>query len=158
MSGVPRLRYGGCKMPTDLYYYLRSGHATAILATFSNQGIPHTTPLNMLYPLRGESVLMGIYKEHAGYYNMIWQKKITLCVMGDGNIAYSLSGRGGVVVAPSYSHPLINVCRLDITEIKKDTSSLVTINQGIKWSHTSDDAEDLYKFMYEELKELSFSL
>ena len=38
--------------------------------------------------------------------------------MAAGNVAYSILGRVGVVRAPSMVHPLMNVVRVDIIDIK----------------------------------------
>ena len=46
-------------------------------------------------------MLITINKEHAGYHNMVWQKKVMLCFLDENNVAYSVLGRAGVVRAPS---------------------------------------------------------
>ena len=89
---------------------------------------------------------------------MVWQKKVMLCFMDKGNVAYSVLGRAGVVRAPSLVHPLMNVVRIDIIDIKSDRSVLTRVDAGIKWSHTSWEAEELSKGLLNELKELAQAL
>lgn len=148
----------GVKLPEDLINLLKREQKTAILATFSEKGLPHTTPMQCLYPKGDESILMTINKEHSGYHNMVWQKKVMLCFLDENNIAYSVLGRAGVVRAPSLVHPLMNIVRIDIIDIKSDRSILVKVNQGVRWSYTSPDAEQLDKALLNELKELSKTL
>ena len=151
-------KHVGVKIPDDLLEILKKEKNVAILATFSEQGLPHTTPLQCIYPKGNESLLITIHKDHTGYHNMVWQKKVMLSFLAGGNIAYSILGRAGVVRAPSKVHPLMNVVRVDIIDIKSDRSILTRIEQGVSWNYTSLEAEELIKSLFKELKELSKTL
>ena len=151
-------KHVGVKLPDDLVEHLKTERALSILATFSEKGIPNTTPVQCVYPKGSESLLMSIHKEHTGYHNMVWQKKVMLCFIGDNNVAYSILGRAGVVRAPSQVHPLMNIIRIDIIDIKSDRSILTKVEQGIRWSYTSSEAEELVKSLYKELRELAKTL
>ncbi len=151
-------KHVGVKLPEDLANILKQGKTVAVLATFSEKGLPHTTPIQCLYPKGSESILMAIHKDHAGYHNMVWQKKVMLCFMDEGNVAYGVLGRAGVVRAPSQVHPLINVVRIDIIDIKSDRSVLMKVDSGVRWSYTSWEAEELSKTLIKELKDLAETL
>jgi hypothetical protein len=151
-------KHVGVKLPDDLINLLKRESTVAILATFSEKGIPNTTPLQCVYPKGKESLLITIHKEHTGYHNMVWQKKVMLCFLGEGNIAYSILGRAGVVRAPSVVHPLMNVVRIDIIDIKCDRSILTRVDQGVLWSYTSPEAEELHRSLFKELEELAKTL
>lgn len=148
----------GIKLPEDLVKILKQGKSVAVLATFSEKGLPHTTPLQCMYPKGLESILLTINKEHIGYHNMAWQKKVMLCFLDDGNVAYSVLGRAGVVRAPSLVHPLMNVVRVDIIDIKCDRSIITRVDSGVRWSYTSSEAQELSVALMDELKELSRTL
>jgi len=151
-------KHVGVKLPEDLIKVLKGGKTVGILATFSEKGLPHTTPLNCVYPKGLESILISIHKDHTGYRNMVWQKKVMMCFLDENNVAYSVLGRAGVVRAPSLVHPLMNVVRIDIIDIKSDRSVLVKVDQGVRWSYTSPDAEELSNALLGELKELAETL
>lgn len=151
-------KHVGIKLPEDLIAILKQEKTVGILATFSEKGLPHTTPIQCLYPKGTESILMSISKEHAGYHNMVWQKKVMLCILEENNIAYSVLGRAGVVRAPSQVHPLMNVVRIDIIDIKSDRSVLTRVETGVRWSYISEEAEELSRALLSELKELSRTL
>src|SRR3972149_10226578 len=151
-------KHVGVKLPDDLVEVLKKGQSVAVLSTFSEKGLPHTTPIQSLYPKGRESILISIHKDHTGYHNMVWQKKVMLCFLDEGNIAYSILGRAGVVLAPSHVHPLMNVVRIDIIDIKCDRSVLTKVDSGVRWSYTSPDAEELSLALMNELKELSETL
>ncbi len=151
-------KHVGVRLPDDLLNFLRGERAVGVLATFSEKGFPHTTPIQCVYPKGAESILMTIHKDHAGYHNMVWQKKVMLCFMGPENIAYSILGRAGVVRAPSGVHPLMNVVRIDIIDIKSDRSILVRVDSGIQWTYISLEAEELNQSIMSELKELAKTL
>ena len=67
-------------------------------------------------------------------------------------------GRAGVVRAPSSVHPLMNVVRIDIIDIKSDRSILTKVEQGVLWGYTSAEAEELLKSLYKELRDLAKTL
>jgi pyridoxamine 5'-phosphate oxidase-like protein len=151
-------KHVGVKLPEDLITVLKEGKTVAVLATFSEKGLPHTTPIQCLYPKGLESILISIHKEHTGYHNMVWQKKVMICFMDTNNVVYSVLGRAGVVLAPSTVHPLMNVVRIDIIDIKSDRSVLMRVDAGVRWSYTSWDAEQLSINLMKELQELSKTL
>ena len=151
-------KHVGVKLPDDLVEVLKKGQTVAVLATFSEKGLPHTTPIQSLFPRGRESILISIHKDHTGYHNMVWQKKVMLCFLDEGNVAYSVLGRAGVVRAPSNVHPLMNVVRIDIIDIKSDRSVLTKVEAGVRWSYVSWEAEELSKALLDELKELSQTL
>jgi hypothetical protein len=151
-------KHVGVKLPEDLIQVLKSEKTVAILATFSEKGLPHTTPIQCVFPKGLESILISIHKDHTGYHNMVWQKKVMLCFLDENNVAYSVLGRAGVVRAPSMVHPLMNVVRIDIIDIKSDRSVLTRVDSGVRWSYTSAEAEELSIALMSELKELSRTL
>lgn len=151
-------KHVGVKLPEDLINILKKGKTVAVLATFSEKQVPHTTPIQWVYPKGQESLLISIHKDHTGYHNMVWQKKVMLCFLDENNTAYSVLGRAGVVKAPSSVHPLMNVVRIDIIDIKSDRSILVRVDEGVKWSYTSSEAQELCEGLLSELKELSVKL
>src|SRR5437868_10500284 len=151
-------KHVGIKLPEDLLAVLKKGETVGILATFSEKGLPNTTPIQCIYPKGLESLLVSIHKDHVGYHNMAWQKKVMLCFLDEGNVAYSVLGRAGVVRAPSNVHPLMNVVRIDIIDIKCDRSVLTKVESGVRWSYTSPDAEELSNALMDEIEELSETL
>ncbi len=149
----------GAKIPEDLDELLRKGQALCILASYSGKDeYPHTTPLQCVYPKGDESLLLAMHKDHVGYKNTANYKKVMLCFLGENNVAYSISGRAGVVRAPSRVHPLMNIVRVDVSEIKCDRSTLLRVDSGVKWTYTSPDAEEMVNALMDELKELARTL
>ena len=151
-------KHVGVKLPEELYQLLKKSQTVAVLATFSEKGVPHTTPIQVIYPRGYESILISIHKDHQGYHNMVWQKKVMLCFMDEGNVAYSVLGRAGVMRAPSMVHPLMNVVHIDIIDIKSDCSVLTKVDSGVRWSYTSWEAEELSNGLVNELKDLAKTL
>lgn len=148
----------GITIPEDLMAYLKTERAIGILATFSEKGLPHTMAIKTFYPKNEESILLSISKDHEGYHNMVWQKKVMLCIIGPNNLVYNILGRAGVVRAPSSVHPFMNVVRIDIIDIKSDESVLYTITDGIAWKYPSEEASELVTSLMDELKLLTRTL
>ena len=151
-------KHVGVKLPDDILSVLKKEMTVAVLATFSEKGLPHTTPIQSIYPKGLESLLLSIHKDHIGYHNMVWQKKVMVCFLDESNVAYSILGRAGVVRAPSIVHPLMNIVRIDIIDIKSDRSMLTRVDAGVRWSYTSPEAAELCKALMAELKDLARTL
>ena len=151
-------KHVGVTIPDDLLEVLKGGKTVGVLATFSEKGLPHTTPIQWVYPKGRESLLISIHKDHNGYHNMVWQKKVMICFMDANNVAYSVLGRAGVVRAPSSVHPLMNVVRIDIIDIKSDRSVLTRVESGVQWSYVSPESKELLDALLNELKELAQTL
>jgi len=151
-------KHVGIKLPEDLINLLFEEKTVGILATFSEKGLPNTTPLQCIYPKGLESLLLTIHKDHSGYHNMVWQKKVMLSFLDEKNIAYSILGRAGVVRAPSLVHPSMNIVRIDIIDIKSDKSTLSRVTSGVRWEYTCYEAEQCSKALMEELKDLAVTL
>ena len=43
-------KHVGIKLPDDLIEVLKKGRTLAVLSTFSERGLPHTTPIQCIYP------------------------------------------------------------------------------------------------------------
>jgi len=151
-------KHVGVKLPENLLNILKGEKTIAVLATFSEKGLPNTTPIQCIYPKGLESILLSIHKDHIGYQNMVWQKKVMICFLDEGNVAYSVLGRAGVVRAPSSVHPLMNIVRVDIIDIKSDRSVLTKVDSGVRWSYASWEAEELLKALMSELQEIAAML
>ncbi len=151
-------KHVGVKLPEDLLNTLKGEKTIAVLATFSEKGLPNTTPIQCIYPKGLESILISIHKYHIGYQNMVWQKKVMICFLDEGNVAYSVLGRAGVVRAPSLVHPLMNIVRIDIIDIKSDRSVLTKVDSGVRWSYASWEAEELLKALMSELQGIAAML
>lgn len=151
-------KHVGVKLPEELIKLLKEEKTVSVLATYSEKGLPNTTPMICLVPKGQESLLLTIHKEHVGYHNMVWQKKVVINIMGEGNIAYSILGRAGVVRAPSMVHPMMNIVRVDVIDIKCDRSILTKIEKGITWSYTAPETKTLVNNLFAELRDLAKSL
>ena len=144
----------GMQLPLDLFHILQQG-TRCILATFSEQGVPRTTPLYHMYPRGFDSILIAIEKDHSSYIDMVWQKKVNLSFLDSGDISYSVLGRSGVVRAPSFVHPYMNIMRIDVMDVRNHRSIIARIDQGISWIYNSLEAQKLSESIIEELKEVA---
>lgn len=151
-------KHVGIQLPDDLYTMLKAGKSVGVLATFSENGTPDTMPITWVYPKQRESILLTIHKDHQTYINMVWQKKVIFCFLGENNVSYSVLGRAGVVRAPSMVNPLMNVVRIDIIEIKSEQSVLTLVDSGVQWSYISPEAQELGDALMDELKDLAETL
>lgn len=142
------------QLPQDLVSILKRG-TWCILATFSEKGVPRTTPLHYMYPRGIDTILITIEKDHTSYLDMVWQKKVNLSFLDAGDISYSVLGRAGVVRAPSLVHSYMNIIRIDVVDVRNNRSIISRIDRGVSWIYNSTQAQELSKNIILELKELA---
>lgn len=147
-------KVGSQQLPAMLYDIIKHG-TWAILATFTEKGVPRTTPLHYIYPKGLESLLITIEKYHSSYLDMVWQKKVRLNFFVPGDTSYSILGRTGVVRAPSSVHPLFHVVRIDVVDIDYDKYCIATIHDTLQWNYVSPEAEELSMSIMHELEDLA---
>ena len=61
-------KHVGVKLPEDLVNILKAGKTVGVLATFSEKGLPHTTPIQCIYPKFSKSVIDEIDRVLAQHY------------------------------------------------------------------------------------------
>lgn len=150
-----RKSYTRKKLPENLLALFNEGNIVAVLATFNEHGDPHQMPVSCMYPAGKEGFFITLQKDHETYNNLVWQKKVSLNFLAENNLAYTILGRAGVVRAPSEVHPLMNIVRVDLIDIKSNTTVLATVESRVIIKPTSAEAEMLLNALREELKELA---
>jgi hypothetical protein len=151
-------RVAGMKMPDAIVKTLEEDNAIALLATFSEEGVPHTTPLYFVYPKLTTSILTIMDKEHKCYHDALWQKKVMINVMAKGNISANLLCRAGVIRAPSNTHPFMNIVQFDIISIEIENDPLFMVHDCARTKYACPEAADVVRLMRAELKELAVAM
>src|SRR5574338_442118 len=119
----------GVALPEDLYAYLQE-MPWGMVASFSKTGLPEISFVSLLYPRYPDTILMGVQHGSELYSNMVWQKKVTCAFYYDDDISYTILGRAGLVSAPSLTHPLVDIFRIDIISLKKENMPFLKIEKA----------------------------
>lgn len=145
------------KLPQDLYTYLQRNPWTMV-ASFCPKGIPVIHFASLLYPRYPDSLLMGVHHGSELYKNMVWQKMITCAFYYDDEISYTLLGRAGLVSAPSLSHPLIDIFRIDIISLKRETMPLLVIEKPAVISVRKNLSREMHQAVIDEMKQKALEI
>lgn len=140
------------QLPVTLVEALKQEPLMCTMASFSQEGIPHIYPIHFIYPIGKCSLLIMMDARCTAYKNMTWQKKVMLSFMNKKNMSYSILMRAGVVRAPSFSHPEMNIVRVDTIEIFDNKSPFIQINQPVQWQYLSPEIEELCQYVMDEIK------
>ena len=142
----------GIEMSQEIFYALK-GQKVVFLTTYSDKGMPHLTPISVVYPKSRESILIALLSDTLAYKNMVWQKKVVLSIIEGNGLVVHIVGRAGVVRAPSHIHPDIHIAQIDVIDIMTEDSLLITIESGVKWKHVSGEMKALHDALVKELQE-----
>lgn len=143
----------GIHIPADIRR--QSMHSIAIVASFADDGTPHTSSVQYMYPKGSYSILMAVPSKSAAYYNMVWRKKISLCFISRGETC-NILGHIGVVKAPSEVLPSLSILRFDAITLWREERDDIT--SGIGYRAANDDYADLADSILKELCALSESI
>lgn len=142
------------QFPLDLLTYLKQPKANCIMATFSEEGLPHAAPIHVMYLLGKASLLVCMDKNTLTYDYMVWRKKVSLCFIGKNNMVYTVLCRAGVMKAPSNVHPEMNIVRIDVVTVHKERDFLFSIDSGIKAHTVNEVSGEFYEMLLEELESI----
>lgn len=137
---------------------LNSKDKVAFLSTADANGIPDVVVVPFFIAKDEESLLFAISKEDPCYKNLIKNKKVILSLYDDGDFCLKILGRAGVVKAPSDTHPLMNIVRLDVIKMSEDKSPFLAVHQGIRIRYKDSKASRFGSAMMKELKKVATQL
>lgn len=143
------------RLPLEVIDSINGGKCLCVFSTFSEVGIPLTTPLHYMCVKGMASIIAMVNSKSESYTNLCWQKKVALCFFDKNNVSWTITGRIGVVRAPSFSHPDFNVVRIDVIRFISDKSDVIKIDGGVKWSYLSDQAKEMGEYIMDELRTLA---
>jgi len=143
----------GVEISQEIFSILKNGKCLVFITTYSDKGVPHLSAVSTIYPKSKESILITMLADSVTYKNMVWQKKVILSIYEAGNIAIHITGRAGVLLAPSRVHPLMHVSQIDVIDVTEEIPMLINIENGIKWKHASSETKVLHDTLIKELQE-----
>jgi uncharacterized pyridoxamine 5'-phosphate oxidase family protein len=146
------------KLPQNVIVKMNSEETFIFLGSVDINGIPNITPVSFVIVKDEESLLFAIHKEEQGYKNLVKSKKVALSFYQDADSVVSILGRAGVVKAPSDTHPLMNIVRVDVINLKIDQSSYLSVQIGIKPKYKDEKAKRFKNAMMTELKKVASQL
>jgi len=130
----------------------------AFLSAVDSNSVPSITPIAFFIAKDEESLVFAINHDNLCYKNLVKNKKIIFGVYDSGNACYRITGRAGVVKAPSDTHPMMNIVRLDVITIQEDTSPFMQIKNGIEIEYLDKKTTRFANAMLKELKKVAASL
>ncbi|OGL39819.1 MAG: hypothetical protein A3C43_12330 [Candidatus Schekmanbacteria bacterium RIFCSPHIGHO2_02_FULL_38_11] len=148
----------GTKITKEIQAKINPKDNLAFLATVDSSGIPNLTTIPFYMIKDEESLLFAIHKDNSAYRNLIKSKKVIFSIYDENDTCLHIFGRAGVVSAPSDTHPMMNIVRIDVINIKGDTSAYLSIVSGVRVKYKDDKAKRFKTAMLSELKKVANQL
>lgn len=146
------------KLTKDLRAKLNERERSAFLSAVDSNGVPGITVVTFFIPKDEESLLFAMDSDNSCYKNLVKNKKVIFGIYDSNNFCYRITGRAGVVKAPSDTHPMMNLVRLDVITIQEDKSPFMKIKSGIEIEYLDKKTARFASAMLKELKEVAASL
>ena len=148
----------GNKLTKEIQSKISQKDNLAFLASVDSNGIPNLTAIPFYIIKDEESLLFAIHKDNPAYKNLVKSKKVIFSIYDENDVCFHIFGRAGVVSAPSDTHPMMNIVRIDVINVKGDTSSYFSIASGIRVKYKDDKAKRFRTAMVSELKKVANQL
>ncbi|OGL38829.1 MAG: hypothetical protein A2149_06795 [Candidatus Schekmanbacteria bacterium RBG_16_38_11] len=148
----------GTKLGKEIQDKLNQQDSLAFLATVDLNNIPSLTAISFFIAKDEESLLLAIHKDNPNYRNLVKSKKVIFSIYNDNDSYLHIFGRAGVVKAPSDTHPLMNIVRIDVINIKSERSSYFSVIQGVKIKFKDEKSKRFRTAMLSELKKVATQL
>ncbi|MBI5376693.1 MAG: pyridoxamine 5'-phosphate oxidase family protein [Candidatus Schekmanbacteria bacterium] len=146
------------KVSKELRDRLNEKDRVAFISAVDTNSIPALTIIPFFIAKDEESLLFAVHRDDSTYKNLVKNKKIVFGVFDSGNFCCRITGRAGVVKAPSDTHPLMNIVRLDVISIEKEPSPFMDVVDGIKIKYVDQKASRFAVAMLGELKKVAAQL
>ena len=143
----------GNELPKEAYDALRSRVPSVILATVSSDGFPNTTPVHLIFAKDKKTILMALAKRHQGLANIREGGKVMVCMCESKDVNVSIRGKAKVVMETMDSNNTMCAVRLDIIDIKDDSTHSQTIS-GIRYRCRTEKGEKFITGVLNELEEM----
>jgi len=141
----------GNELPQEAYDALRSRVPSVVLATVSSDGFPNTTPVHLLFAKDKKTILMALAKRHQGLANIRKSGKVMVCMCESNDVNVSIRGNAKVVKETMDSSSTMCAVRLDIIDIKDDSTHSETIS-GIRYRCRTKKGEEFITSVLDELE------
>jgi len=148
----------GNKLSKEIQARFNQKDGLAFLATVDTNGIPNLTAIPFFIAKDEESLLLAIHKDNQSYKNLVKSKKVIFSVYDENDTCLHIFGRAGVVRAPSDTHPMMNIVRIDVINIRSDTSPYLSVIHGVKVKYKDEKAKRFRAAMIAELKKVATQL
>lgn len=127
---------------------------TAVVATVSSDGFPNAAPMALFYAPDESKVRMSVGTMHETYTNIKENGKVSICVMEEGDYAFTVKGYGKVLREKSETTGSMSIIEVDVEEVKEDTSPVAEIIQAIRLNPRSDKSQRFLEKIAQELKSI----
>ena len=145
----------GNEVPQEVIEFINKEEAFYILATINSEtGFPHTTPINLVKSTTPSILNACIATGHQAYENIKKDKKVMISLLGAGDIAISIKGEACIVKEKMEGNEFMAGIKINVLEVKNDTTALVKIEQGIQVTQRSQKTPQLFRALYDELAAL----
>jgi len=148
----------GTKLSKEIQNKLNQQDSLAFLATVDLNNIPSLTAISFFIPKDEEGLLLAIHKDNTNYRNLVKSKKVIFSIYTDNDTYIHIFGRAGVVKAPSDTHSMMNIVRIDVINIKSERSSYFSVIQGVKIKFKDEKSKRFRTAMLSELKKVAIQL
>ncbi len=148
----------GNKLTKEIQAKISAKENLAFLATVDSNGIPNLTAVPFYIIKDEESLLFAIHRDNPAYRNLVKSKKVIFSIYDENDICLHIFGRAGVVSAPSDTHPMMNLVRIDVINVKGDTSAYFSVASGVRVKYKDDKAKRFKTAMISELKKVANQL
>ncbi|RMF94321.1 MAG: hypothetical protein D6734_08075 [Candidatus Schekmanbacteria bacterium] len=146
------------KLSKELRSKLNEKDKIGILSAVDTNSVPNMTLIVFFISKDEESILFAIDKENPCYKNLVKNKKVVFGIYDNDNFCYKIVGRAGVVKAPSDTHPMMNIVRLDVITIQEETFPYMRVTNGIAIEYLDAKTTRFGNAMFKELKKVAAEL
>ena len=143
----------GNQLPSEIMELLNQGKTTAVLSSVTEQGNPHAMPLHVMAAPDEKTIRIALLKNHQSTANLTSNGRAFLTLMEGGDMAYGIRCRASLVRDPMKASSAMCMFKLEVEEVKSDTTATVIVLEGIKIKYRSEKATEFFEGMFDELKE-----
>ena len=141
----------GNQLPSEVLELLNQGKITAVLSSVTAQGNPHAMPLHLMVAPDEKTIRVALLRNHQTVENLTADGRAFLTLIEGEDMAYGIRCRAELVRDPMKGSKAMCMFRLEVEEVKSDTTATVIVIEGVKIKHRSPKSTEFFKGTFDEL-------
>ncbi|UNC92916.1 pyridoxamine 5'-phosphate oxidase family protein [Candidatus Contubernalis alkaliaceticus] len=142
----------GNYLPSEVVDMLNQGRTTAVLSSLTEQGNPHAMPVHLMAAPNERTIFAALLRNHQTVKNIIVNGRAFLTLMEGSDMAYGIQCGASLIRDPMKASKAMCMLKLEVKEVKSDTTPTVIVVEGIKIKHRSLKTTEFLEAIFDELR------
>lgn len=124
-----------------------------VVGTADSEGIPNTAPVSLMLAKDEDTLLTAIKRGQTTSENLRENESVIVEVVADDDVVVGIKGEAEILREPMENNEAMGLWRIDVEEVKLDTSPAVVVTSGATTEPRSERGAEFESQIISEIRE-----